>query len=303
MRRGTMLVLGLLMASTAMPQTADARPLIFKMLGGVTRPTRRDCGRRPARQPAGGAPRRPERRAGGAADRAAPAAAAGRRSGARCQRATAIGRDLPHRRRLAAAPPAPPQRDATRAGPAPSATCRGREAATPVAPAPARNPASARSVRWPGRAPTRMSSASRCGRRNTANGCASTASATCSAPRSHRAHRLPRGHGRTCSRRGPTRQPEPPCAVAPAAASICTSADWPIAQIASAIELNDAQRGTLDQLKTALSDAVVVASSRPAATTPISRRWNGCARCRTRCGRCTTRRSSSARRSPSSTTR
>ena len=35
-----------------------------------------------------------------------------------------------------------------------------------------------------------------------------------------------------------------------------TSADWPIAQIASAIELDDAQRGTLDQLKTALSDAV-----------------------------------------------
>src|SRR4029079_7617172 len=35
-----------------------------------------------------------------------------------------------------------------------------------------------------------------------------------------------------------------------------TSADWPIAQIASAIELNDAQRATLDRLRTALSDAV-----------------------------------------------
>ena len=35
-----------------------------------------------------------------------------------------------------------------------------------------------------------------------------------------------------------------------------TSTDWPIAQITSAIELNDTQRGTLDQLKTALSDAI-----------------------------------------------
>jgi hypothetical protein len=35
-----------------------------------------------------------------------------------------------------------------------------------------------------------------------------------------------------------------------------TASDWPVAQIASAIELTDAQRGALDQLRTALSDAV-----------------------------------------------
>jgi hypothetical protein len=35
-----------------------------------------------------------------------------------------------------------------------------------------------------------------------------------------------------------------------------TSSDWPVTQIASTIELTDAQRGTLDQLKTALSDGV-----------------------------------------------
>src|SRR3954470_11721674 len=36
MRRSTILVVGLLLASTAMPQTADARPLILKMLRGMT---------------------------------------------------------------------------------------------------------------------------------------------------------------------------------------------------------------------------------------------------------------------------
>src|SRR5204863_6300818 len=35
-----------------------------------------------------------------------------------------------------------------------------------------------------------------------------------------------------------------------------TANDWPIAQITSAIELNETQRGTLDQFKTALNDAV-----------------------------------------------
>ena len=38
MRRGTMLIVGLLLASTAMPQTADARPLLLKMLRGMTAP-------------------------------------------------------------------------------------------------------------------------------------------------------------------------------------------------------------------------------------------------------------------------
>jgi hypothetical protein len=35
-----------------------------------------------------------------------------------------------------------------------------------------------------------------------------------------------------------------------------TSSNWPITQIASTVDLTDAQRGTLDQLKTALRDAV-----------------------------------------------
>src|SRR4051812_49697346 len=36
MRRGTILIVGLLLASTAMPQTADARPLLLKILRGMT---------------------------------------------------------------------------------------------------------------------------------------------------------------------------------------------------------------------------------------------------------------------------
>ena len=40
-----------------------------------------------------------------------------------------------------------------------------------------------------------------------------------------------------------------------------TSTDWPISRITNTIELNDAQRGALDQLKTALSDAVATIKS------------------------------------------
>src|SRR5258708_30974745 len=38
MRRGTILIAGFLLASTAMPQSADARPFIFNMLRGLTSP-------------------------------------------------------------------------------------------------------------------------------------------------------------------------------------------------------------------------------------------------------------------------
>ena len=39
MRRGTMLVVGLLLASVAMPPpAAEARPLLFKILRGMTAP-------------------------------------------------------------------------------------------------------------------------------------------------------------------------------------------------------------------------------------------------------------------------
>jgi hypothetical protein len=45
--------------------------------------------------------------------------------------------------------------------------------------------------------------------------------------------------------------------IAPTCGSVdLTSSDWPIAQIAGTVDLTDAQRGTLDQFKTALSDAV-----------------------------------------------
>ena len=49
MRRGTMLVVGLLLASVAMPPpAAEARPLFFKILRGMTAPFGADDGRRAA---------------------------------------------------------------------------------------------------------------------------------------------------------------------------------------------------------------------------------------------------------------
>ena len=46
MRRGTMLVVGLLLASVSMPPpAAEARPLLFKILRGMTAPFGADDGR------------------------------------------------------------------------------------------------------------------------------------------------------------------------------------------------------------------------------------------------------------------
>src|SRR5665213_3165539 len=48
MRSGTLAIIGLLLASTAMPSSAEARPLLFKMIGALTSPLRAVLGSGPA---------------------------------------------------------------------------------------------------------------------------------------------------------------------------------------------------------------------------------------------------------------
>ena len=92
--------------------------------------------------------------------------------------------------------------------------------------------------------------------------------------------------------------------VAPTCGSVdLTSTDWPIAQITSTIELNDAQRAHARSAQDRVERCGLVDQVDLPQRRRISRRSSGSARCRIRFGRCTTRRNSSARRSRSSTTR
>ena len=81
MRRGTLAIIGLLLASTAMPSSAEARPLLFRMMGALTSPLRAVLGggraghRAPYRHRAWASHRSP------AAVAAAPAVAVGAAAG------------------------------------------------------------------------------------------------------------------------------------------------------------------------------------------------------------------------------
>ena len=250
MRRGTMLIVGLLLTSAAMPQTADARPLILKMLRGMT--------------PLGaivGAGRLSSRRAAyhsrAVASRIRPAAIAAAPVAAGAAAATT---ESP----TAAAPDA--------AGLAPSQDTSAQDGAAAPAPnsaPPQRNAA----LTLPDGEPARMPTPS--ARLGTVGPLAWPAAYEDVVgftlwPKEY-GERL-RVHGigdvlRTAFAPNAaiatrTQQVRTGALVAATCGSIdLTANDWPIAQIASAIELNDEQRGTLDQLKTALSDAVATIKS------------------------------------------
>jgi LTXXQ motif family protein len=287
MRRGTMLVLGLLLASTAMPQTADARPLLLKVLRGMT--------------PFGaivGAPRHSrrvashhrQRRAIASRSRPRPAtiAAAPAAAVAGAAAVTAATADAT----------APPPDAAKVQAAAPDTT-----GSAPVDNPPARNPAIQETpaqnvtaaVPLPTPAPPQRNAALEVG----GDEPQSSISTSAQAPPVRAIARLgtvgplawpsayedvvgftlwPKEYGERlrvhgigdvlstalapssslAARTRQTRADEPNSAPV---TSVCgsvdlTATDWPIAQITSAIDLNDAQRRALDQLKTALSDAV-----------------------------------------------
>ncbi|MEA3026023.1 MAG: hypothetical protein QOF91_1308 [Alphaproteobacteria bacterium] len=315
MRRGTMLVFGLLMASTALPQTVEARPMLLKVLQGITAPIGavlggpRHAGRRAAHSRRAVASRRAKRAVVAAAPAAAGATAATaagvtRRgasepvSQASTQASTEAStpastqstQDSTQRSPavttgstvtpdaaivdLTAQPaamvplpaPAPPQRSATLAVPddiPPQARASAPgQMLPPQAPPPAR-PQSRLGTVGPLAWPTAYEDVigftlwpKEYGERLRIHGIGDVLS-TAFAPGAAIAARTEANRARPANLQQ-ARADEPNSAPVTA---ICggvdlTAGDWPIAQITSAIELTDAQRGPLDRLKTALSDAV-----------------------------------------------
>ena len=294
MRRGTILVLGLLLACPAMPQNADARPLILKVLRGMTAPFglmghRRHASRRAHH------PRRAvaSRRARPAVIAVAPAAAiAGAATAAAVaapsatantnmaetpayaapttatQPTQATGADpaaaqaaVPATTGIAgdataAVPipsPAPPQRNAALAGPADEPQGRAGEPIRAPAPQQQSRLGTVGPLVWPTAYedvigftlwPKEYGERLRAHGISDVLGTALLPSATLAA--------------RTRAQNVQARADEPGNAPMTAACGSIdlTSADWPIATITSAIELNAAQRGSLDRLKTAMSDAI-----------------------------------------------
>ena len=280
MRRGTMLIVGLLLVATAMPQTADARPLILKMLRGMTAPlgavmgAGRQSSRRAAyhRRAVASRTRPAALAAAPAAAGAATAAIAAATTGSApvaapdAANAQAVApaateptpsqdtnaQDINAQDAQAAVAPTPnparPQRNAALA--APDDEARGRSGEPAHMPAPSQAylgtvgplawPTAYEDVigftLWPKEYSERL-------RVHGIGDVLSTAFAPSAA---------------IAARTQQARAGDPNSAPVPTTCGSVdlTANDWPIAQITSAIELNDVQRGTLDQLKIALSDAV-----------------------------------------------
>ena len=334
MRRGTMLVVGLLLASVAMPPpAAEARPLLFKILRGMTARSVRSWA--PGGIAAGGrtiAPRGrvpdPDR-AGRSRQPPLPRAPSGRdRSGCRCHRwKRPTGRRYGHNR---IGPGPRPKRSRKRPG-SPSGRNRGAAARSRPAPAQRRadgageRTASARkradrlrrllNPRRP-RAQFRLGTVGplawptayedvigftlwpkEYGERLRVHGIGDVLS-TAFAPSASVAARM-RANAQQARADEPNSAP-----VVPTCGSVdLTSSDWPIAQIASAIELDRRParrtRSVQDRVeRCGLLDQVDLPRRRQSRAGRAAPRA-----CRMRFGPCTTRRSSSALRSPSSMTR
>ena len=268
MRRGTMLIVGLLLASTAVPQTADARPLLLKMLRGMTPlgaimgagrlSSRRAYHHRPVASRAAPAAVAAAPAAAGAATAATAAATTGSAPAAAPDAANAqTAAPAPTQdgdaraAQAAAAPtadPVPPQRNAALAPPDDEARGRSSEPTRMPAPSQARLgtvgppawPTAYEDVigftLWPKKYGERL-------RVHGIGDVLSTAFASGAA---------------IAARTQQARAGDPngaPVAITCGSVDL-TATDWPIAQITGAIELNDVQRGALDQFKTALNDAV-----------------------------------------------
>jgi hypothetical protein len=249
MRRRTLAIIGLLLASTAMPSSAEARPLLFKMMGALTSPLRavlgggRSMGHRSAyHHRAWASHRRP------AAVAAAPAAAAG---AAAATAATANPDTTPSTTGSAPNEATPVQRNAALALPGGDSQARAPESSSAPDRAairfgtvgPAAWPSAYADVigytLWPKEYGDRL-------RTHGIGDVLSTALAPVAAI-----------EARTKQARAD--EPNQP-AVVPGAV-VCggvdvTDSDWPIAEIKSTTELDATQSAALDQFRTSLSDAI-----------------------------------------------
>jgi LTXXQ motif family protein len=284
MRRGTMLVVGLLLASVSMPPpAAEARPLLFKILRGMTSPFGPMMGaKRYSSRRAHHSRRAVAARTRPAAVAAAPAAAAAA-TGVAAASTSGNARDAgtattgsapvqdpsatasaPEARQDEAAVllpvPAPAQRNAALTAMESEPQAR---ASAPDQDAPAAQPAPVP------RAPFRLGTVGPLAwptayedvvgftlwpkeyvERLRVHGIGDVL-ATALAPSTSVAARM-RANLQQARADGPNSAP-----IVPTCGSVdLTSSDWPIVQITSTVDLTDAQRDTLDQLKSALSNAV-----------------------------------------------
>ena len=284
MRRGTLLVVGLLLASVSIPPpAAEARPLLFKILRGMTAPFGPTMGsRRYSSRRAHHSRRAVASRTRPAAVATAPAAAvaatgvaaattsgnAPRDAGtattgsAPVQDPSAAASAPEARQDESAAPrpaPAPTQRNAALSAPEnePQARPSAPDQAAPAAqPAPAPRPLRLGTVgplAWPTAYEDVIGFTlwpKEYGERLRVHGMGDVL-ATALAPSASVAARM-RANVQQARADEPNGAP-----IVPTCGSVdLTSSDWPIAQIASTVDLTDAQRGALDQFKTALSDAM-----------------------------------------------
>jgi hypothetical protein len=250
MRRGTLAIIGLLLASTAMPSSAEARPLLFKMMGALTSPLRavlgggRSMGRRSAyhHHRAWASRGRP------AAVAAAPAAAAG---AAAATTASANPDTAPSTTGSASSDAAPVQRNAALANPRHESQARAPDSG----PAPERA-----AIRFGTVGPAAWPSAyadvigytlwpKEYGDRLRTHGIGDVLS-TALAP-------VAAIEARTKQARAD--EPNQP-AVVPGQV-VCggvdvTDSDWPIAEIKSTTELDATQSAALERFRTSLSDAI-----------------------------------------------
>ena len=277
MRRGIMLVVGLLLASVAVPPpAAEARPLLFKILRGMTAPF----------GPVMGGKRYSSRRAHhsrrAVASRTRPAAVAAAPAAVVATGAAAAAVGTTPRDAVSATTGSAPVQDANAAASPPEARQDDPAVPMPIPAPPQRNAA----LTAPGGEPQAHASApdqlapvprtqsrlgtvgplawptayedvigftlwpKEYGERLRVHGIGDVL-ATALAPSATVAARM-RANVQQARADEPNSVP-----VVPTCGSVnLTSSDWPIAQIASTVDLTDAQRGTLDQFKTAFNDAV-----------------------------------------------
>jgi hypothetical protein len=263
-----MLVVGLLLAGVAMPPpAAEARPLLLKILKGMTSPFGAMAGaKRHGSRRAHHSRRATASRTKPAAVAAAPAAAiaAGAAGTAAAttgsaptedSRATATVQDVQQDEAVPLPTPAPPQRNAALTAQDDEPQARDR-ASNPAAPAgrtqfrlgtvgPLAWPTAYEDVigytLWP----------KEYGERLRVHGIGDVL-ATAFAPSAAVAARTRANNVQQARADEPNSAP-----VVPSCGSVdLTAADWPVAQLVTMIELTDAQRGALDRFKIALSDAV-----------------------------------------------
>lgn len=255
MRRGTLLIVGLLLGATAIPQTADARPRLLRALQGIVTAPLGILGA----VPRVAHPSRSHRRAATRAPRPAAAAPAAAVAGTAAAGAAATGAAAAA---VATSPAASTTGVAPSQEPSPSLVQRNAALSAPderaaadrsrTAEQPAGRLGTVGPLAWPSAYEDVIGFTlwpKDYGERLRTHGIGDVLS-TALAPSAAIAART--RHARADE----PNQPPSPQGVSVCGSVDLTATDWPIAQIRSVVELDETQNAALDQFRTALSDAV-----------------------------------------------